>query len=83
MVRSHVYGPTVVHSSFCASHGTISEKATVRGEKLHSQTGQLRANQGLAACRRIFVRRAEEWRDDEAALMAYTAAVIANFFLVV
>ena len=28
-----------------------------------------------------FVRRAEEWRDDEAILMAYTAAMIANFFL--
>jgi predicted ATPase len=27
-----------------------------------------------------FVRRAEEWRDDEAILLAYTAALVANFF---
>jgi len=47
--------------------------------KYHSQTGQLRANQGPRGYAQDFVRRAEEWRDDEAALMAYTAAVIANF----
>ena len=64
----------------CESHGTIREKATVLWGSTIAKLVNCELTKGLEHAQ-DFVRRAEEWRDDEAALMAYTAALIANFFL--
>jgi predicted ATPase len=64
----------------CANHGTIREKATVLFGSTIAKLVNCELTKGLERAE-DFVQRAEEWRDDEAALMAYTAAVIANFFL--
>jgi len=76
----HVYGSYSRALKLCASHGTIREKATVRWGSTIAKLVDCQLTKGLEQAQ-DFVRRAEEWRDDEAALMAYTAAVIANFFL--
>jgi class 3 adenylate cyclase/predicted ATPase len=76
----HVYGPYSRALKLCASYGTIREKATVLWGSTIAKLVNCELTKGLAHAQ-DFVRRAEEWRDDEAALMAYAAAVIANFFL--
>jgi predicted ATPase/DNA-binding transcriptional ArsR family regulator len=76
----NVYGPYTRALKLCASHGTIREKATVLWGSTIAKLVNCELTKGLERAQ-DFVRRAEEWRDDEAALMAYTAAVIANFFL--
>jgi len=76
----HVYRPYSRALKLCASYGTIREKATVLWGSTIAKLVNCELTKGLAHAQ-DFVRRAEEWRDDEAALMAYTAAVIANFFL--
>jgi class 3 adenylate cyclase/predicted ATPase len=76
----NVYGPYSRALKLCASHGTIREKATVLWGSTIAKLVNCELTKGLERAQ-DFVRRAEEWRDDEAALMAYTAAVIANFFL--
>jgi class 3 adenylate cyclase/predicted ATPase/DNA-binding transcriptional ArsR family regulator len=76
----NVYGPYSRALKLCASHGTIREKATVLWGSTIAKLVNCELTKGLEHAQ-DFVRRAEEWRDDEAALMAYTAAVIANFFL--
>jgi hypothetical protein len=76
----NVYGPYSRALKLCASHGTIREKATVLWGSTIAKLVDCQLAKGLEHAQ-DFVRRAEEWRDDEAALMAYTAAVIANFFL--
>ena len=76
----HVYGSYSRALKLCASHGTIREKATVLWGSTIAKLVNCELTKGLEHAQ-DFVRRAEEWRDDEAALMAYTAAVIANFFL--
>ena len=76
----NVYGPYSRALKLCASHGTIREKATVLWGSTIAKLVDCQLTKGLEHAQ-DFVRRAEEWRDDEAALMAYTAAVIANFFL--
>jgi class 3 adenylate cyclase/predicted ATPase len=76
----NVYGPYNRALKLCASHGTIREKATVLWGSTIAKLVDCQLTKGLEHAQ-DFVRRAEEWRDDEAALMAYTAAVIANFFL--
>ncbi|KRQ92724.1 hypothetical protein CQ12_26440 [Bradyrhizobium jicamae] len=76
----NVYGPYSRALKLCASHGTIREKATVLWGSTIAKLVNCELAKGLEHAQ-DFVRRAEEWRDDEAALMAYTAAVIANFFL--
>ncbi|MEK9281443.1 MULTISPECIES: adenylate/guanylate cyclase domain-containing protein [unclassified Bradyrhizobium] len=76
----NVYGPYSRALKLCASHGTIREKATVLWGSTIAKLVNCELTKGLEHAQ-DFVRRAEAWRDDEAALMAYTAAVIANFFL--
>jgi class 3 adenylate cyclase/predicted ATPase len=76
----NVYGPYSRALKLCANHGTIREKATVLWGSTIAKLVNCELNKGLEHAE-DFVRRAEEWRDDEAALMAYAAAVIANFFL--
>ena len=76
----HVYGPYSRALKLCANYGTIREKATVLFGSTIAKLVNCELTKGLEHAQ-DFVRRAEEWRDDEAALMAYTAAVIANFFL--
>jgi class 3 adenylate cyclase/predicted ATPase/DNA-binding transcriptional ArsR family regulator len=76
----NVYGSYSRALKLCASHGTIREKATVLWGSTIAKLVDCQLTKGLEHAQ-DFVRRAEEWRDDEAALMAYTAAVIANFFL--
>lgn len=76
----NVYGPYSRALKLCASHGTIREKSTVLWGSTIAKLVNCELTKGLERAQ-DFVRRAEEWRDDEAALMAYAAAVIANFFL--
>ena len=76
----NVYGPYSRALKLCASYGTIREKATVLWGSTIAKLVNCELTKGLEHAE-DFVRRAEEWHDDEAALMAYTAAVIANFFL--
>ena len=76
----NVYGPYSRALELCASHGTIREKATVLWGSTIAKLVNCELTKGLEHAEN-FVRRAEEWRNEEAALMAYTAAVIANFFL--
>ncbi|WP_426435706.1 AAA family ATPase [Bradyrhizobium genosp. P] len=76
----HVYGSYSRALKLCASHGTTREKATVLWGSTIAKLVNCELTKGLEHAQ-DFVRRAEEWRDDEAALMAYTAALIANFFL--
>ena len=76
----HVYGSYSRALKLCESHGTIREKVTVLWGSTIAKLVNCELTKGLKHAQ-DFVRRAEEWRDDEAVLMAYTAAVIANFFL--
>jgi class 3 adenylate cyclase/predicted ATPase len=76
----HVYGPYSRALELSASCGTTREKATVLWGTALAKLVNCELSSGLKHAR-DFVRRAEEWHDDEAALMAYTAALIANFFL--
>jgi class 3 adenylate cyclase/tetratricopeptide (TPR) repeat protein len=76
----NVDGPYDRALELCASYGTIREKATVLFGSIIAKLVNCELSKGLEHAQ-DFVRRAEEWGDDEAALMAYTAAVIANFFL--
>lgn len=76
----HVYGPYSRALKLCANHGTIREKATVLFGSTIAKLVNCELTKGLEHAQ-DFVRRAEEWRDDEAILMAHAAAVIANFFL--
>ncbi|WP_065753222.1 adenylate/guanylate cyclase domain-containing protein [Bradyrhizobium paxllaeri] len=76
----NVYGPYSRALKLCANYGTIREKATVLWGSTIAKLVNCELTKGLKHAQ-DFVRRAEEWRDDEAALMAYTAALIANFFL--
>ena len=76
----HVYEPYSRALKLCESHGTIREKVTVLWGSTIAKLVNCELTKGLQHAQ-DFVRRAEEWRDDEAVLMAYTAAVIANFFL--
>ena len=76
----NVYGPYARALKLCESHGTIREKVTVLWGSTIAKLVNCELTKGLKHAQ-DFVRRAEEWRDDEAVLMAYTAAVIANFFL--
>ncbi len=76
----HVYEPYSRALKLCENHGTIREKATVLFGSTIAKLVNCELTKGLELAQ-DFVRRAEEWRDDEAILMAYSAAVIANFFL--
>lgn len=76
----HVYGPYSRALKLCENHGTIREKATVLFGSTIAKLVNCELTKGLKHAQ-DFVRRAEEWRDDEALLMAHAAALIANFFL--
>ena len=76
----HVYGPYSRALKLCESYGTVREKATVLFGSTIAKLVNCELGKGLKHAE-DFVRRAEEWRDDEALLMAHAAAVIANFFL--
>jgi class 3 adenylate cyclase/predicted ATPase/DNA-binding NarL/FixJ family response regulator len=76
----HVYESYSRALKLCANHGTIREKATVLFGSTIAKLVNCELTKGLEHAE-DFVRRAEDWRDEEAILMAYSAAVIANFFL--
>ena len=76
----HVYEPYIRALKLCESHGTIREKVTVLWGSTIAKLVNCELSKGLKHAQ-DFVRRAEEWRDDEAILMAHTAAFMANFFL--
>lgn len=76
----NVYGPYSRALELCASCGTIREKSTVLWGSALAKLVNCELTSGLEHAQ-DFVRRAEGWHDDEATLMAYTAALIANFFL--
>ena len=76
----HVYEPYNRALKLCESHGTIREKVTVLWGSTIAKLVNCELSKGLKHAQ-DFVRRAEEWRDDEAILMAHTAAFMANFFL--
>jgi predicted ATPase len=76
----NVYGPYHRALELCANCGTTREKATVLWGTAVAKLVNCELTSGLEHAQ-DFVRRAEEWHDDEAALMAYTAALIANFFM--
>jgi class 3 adenylate cyclase/predicted ATPase len=76
----NVYGPYARALKLCANYGTIREKTTV----LWGISVARLVNCELAKVlehARDFVRRAEEWHDDQAILLAYTAALVAHFFV--
>src|SRR3984885_3006212 len=75
----NVDGPYSRALKLCANYGTIREKATVLWGSTIAKLVNCELGKGLEHAQ-DFVRRAEKW-GGEAALMAYTAAVIANFFL--
>ena len=76
----HVYESYNRALKLCESHRTIREKVTVLWGSTIAKLVNCELTKGLKQAE-DFVRRAEEWRDDEAILMAYSAALIANFFL--
>ena len=76
----NVYEPYSRALKLCANYGTIREKATVLwgitlAELVNCELTKVLEHAG------DFLKLAEETRDDEAALMAHTAALIANFFI--
>jgi class 3 adenylate cyclase/predicted ATPase len=75
----NVYEPYSRALKLCASYGTIREKTTVLWGVAVAKLVNCELTEILEHAQ-DFVRRAEEWQDDEATLMAYTAALIANFF---
>jgi class 3 adenylate cyclase/predicted ATPase/DNA-binding transcriptional ArsR family regulator len=75
----NVDGPYSRALKLCANYGTIREKATVLWGSTIAKLVNCELGKGLEHAQ-DFVRRAQEW-GGEAALMADTAAVIANFFL--
>lgn len=74
-----VYGPYSRALELCANYGTVREKTTAMWGVAVAMLVNCELTKALGHAQ-DFVRRAEEWRDDEATLMAYTAALIANFF---
>ena len=75
----NVDGPYNRALKLCANYGTIREKATVLWGSTIAKLVNCELSKGLEHAQ-DFVRRAQEW-GGEAALMADTSAVIANFFL--
>ena len=75
----NVDGPYDRALKLCANYGTIREKATVLWGSTIAKLVNCELSKGLEHAQ-DFVRRAQEW-GGEAALMADTSAVIANFFL--
>jgi class 3 adenylate cyclase/tetratricopeptide (TPR) repeat protein/ABC-type cobalamin/Fe3+-siderophores transport system ATPase subunit len=76
----NVYGPYHRALSLCDKYGTVREKSVV----LWGYSIAKLVNCELADSLRVaedFLRLAREWRDEEAELMALTAALLANFFL--
>jgi predicted ATPase len=76
----NVYEPYSRALKLCANYGTIREKATVLWGITLAELVNCELTKALEHAE-DFVRLAEESRDDEAALMAHTAALIANFFI--
>ena len=76
----NVYEPYSRALKLCANYGTIREKATVLWGITIAELVNCELTKALEHAE-DFVQRAEEWRDDEAVLMAHTAALIANFFI--
>jgi len=76
----NVYGPYSRAFKLCAGYGTIREKTTALWGVTVAKLVNCELHKALEHAQ-DFVQRADEWRDDEAALMARTAALIANFFV--
>ena len=75
----NVYGPYHRALKLSGSYGTVREKTTVLWGVAVAKLVNCELTKVLEHTQ-DFVQRAEEWRDDESVLMAYTAALIANFF---
>src|SRR5215831_18178734 len=78
--RSHpnVYGPYSRALKLCPNYGTIREKTT--GGISIAKIVNCELSRALEHAQK-FLQRAQEWRDEEATLMAYTSAMLANFFV--
>ena len=76
----NVYEPYSRALKLCANYGTIREKATVLWGITLAELVNCELTKALEHAG-DFLKLAEESRDDEAALMAHTAALIANFFI--
>ena len=76
----NVYGPYSRAFRLCASYGTIREKTIAMWGISVAQLVNCELAKALDHVS-DFMRRAEEWDDDEAMLMACTAALIVNFFI--
>jgi class 3 adenylate cyclase/tetratricopeptide (TPR) repeat protein len=76
----NVYGPYSVALKLCAKYGTIQEKTTVLWGVSVAKMVNCELSQALEHTRK-FVELAREWRDGEATLVAYTSAMIANFYV--
>ncbi|TAI64646.1 adenylate/guanylate cyclase domain-containing protein [Bradyrhizobium sp. Leo170] len=75
----NVYEPYHRALKLSGSHGTIREKTAVLWGVAVAELVNCELTKVLEHSQ-DFLRRAEEWRDDEAILMASTAALIVNFF---
>jgi class 3 adenylate cyclase len=76
----NVYGPYSRAFRLCASYGTVREKTIAMWGISVAQLVNCELAKALDHVS-DFMRRAEEWGDDEAKLMACTAALIVNFFI--
>jgi len=76
----NVYGPYSRALELCGNYGTVREKSIVYWGVAVAKLVNCELMKSLQHARK-FVQLAEDWRDEEAALMANTAALLANFFL--
>jgi tetratricopeptide (TPR) repeat protein len=76
----NVYGPYSLALKLSANYGTIREKTTVLWGISVAKLVNCELSKVLEHAQK-FVERAQEWRDEEATLMAYSSAMIANFFV--
>jgi predicted ATPase len=76
----NVYAPYSRALKLCPNYGTIREKTTVLWGISIAKLVNCELTKVLDHAQQ-FVQRAQEWRDEEALLMAYSSALIANFFV--
>jgi len=76
----NVYGPYSRALKLCTHYGTIREKTTVHWGISIAKIVNCELSSALEHAQK-FVQRAQQWRDEEATLMAYTSAMLANFFV--
>ncbi len=76
----NVYGPYSRALKLCPSYGTIREKTTVLWGISIAKLVNCELPRVLDHAEQ-FVQRAQEWHDEEALLMAYSSALLTNFFV--